>query len=183
MDYDDVIQELGSFGKFQRRVLFLISIPLLLTGFGAPATSFILGNIPHRCKIPSFENDTYAVQSASHQEIINRTIPITPEGSYAECTVIVNGTEQKCSEWVYDQSQYIRTVTSDFNLVCDNVFLRSHLKTSYLFGFLVASMVSQLSDIFGRRPMLLGLCTLSVVVVFSIPFSVSIPMFAALRFF
>ncbi|XP_065929255.1 organic cation transporter protein isoform X2 [Magallana gigas] len=183
MDYDDVIQELGSFGKFQRRILFFISIPLLLTGFGAPATSFILVNQPHRCKIPSYENDTYAIQSASHQEIINRTIPRTSEGSYAECTVIVNGTEQKCSKWVYDQSQFIRTVTSDFNLVCDNTIIRSHLKTTYLFGFMAASMVSQLSDIFGRRPMLLGLYTLNVIVVFSIPFSISVPMFAALRFF
>ena len=35
-----------------------------------------------------------------------------------------------------------------FNLVCDNVFLRSNLKISYLAGFFVASMFSQLSDVY-----------------------------------
>lgn len=33
-----------------------------------------------------------------------------------------------------------------FNLVCDNTIIRSHLKTTYLFGFMAASVVSQLSD-------------------------------------
>ncbi|XP_056008132.1 organic cation transporter protein-like [Ostrea edulis] len=183
MNYDDVIEELGSFGKFQRRVLFLISVPCLLTGFGAPATSFILGNHEHRCKLPFYENDTFAVQSETHLEIINGTIPRNSDGTLSKCTILVNGTETKCSEWVYDQSQFKRTVTSDFNLVCDNLYIRSHLKTSYLFGFLVASMISQLADVVGRRIMLLAIGTINVVVVFTVPFSISIPMFATLRFF
>ncbi|XP_056008131.1 organic cation transporter protein-like [Ostrea edulis] len=183
MEYDDIIKELGSFGKYQRRVFFLISIPCLLTGFGAPATSFILGNHKHRCKLPFYENDTFAVQSETHLEIINGTIPRNSDGTFSKCTIVVNGTEKKCSEWVYDQSQFERTVTSDFNLVCDNLHIRSHVKISLLVGFLMASMVSQLADVVGRRFMAIALSTAQIGIVFAIPFSSSIPMFAALRFF
>ena len=66
-----------------------------------------------RCKLPFYENDTFAVQSSIHDEMINASIPKKLDGSYSECTLLVNGTEEKCSEWVYDQSQFIRTVTSD----------------------------------------------------------------------
>ena len=66
-----------------------------------------------RCKLPFYEDDTFAVQSSTHDEMINASIPKKLDGSYSECTLLVNGTEEKCSEWVYDQSQFIRTVTSD----------------------------------------------------------------------
>ncbi|XP_011414351.3 organic cation transporter protein [Magallana gigas] len=182
MDFDDVLAELGSFGKYQVKIFLLISIPCAFLGFGAPATSFILGDHTHRCKIPFYDNDTYAVQSEHHREAINRTIPREPDGTYSSCTILVNGTEQRCSEWVYDQSTFIRTVTSDFNLVCDSVGLRAHLKITYLIGFLVASIISQIGDVFGRRILLLILCTLKVAASFTIPFSVSPAMFGTLRF-
>ena len=79
-----------------------------LTGFVIFHLFFLL-----RCKLPIDENDTFAVQSSTHDEMINASIPKKLDGSYSECTLLVNGTEEKCSEWVYDQSQFIRTVTSD----------------------------------------------------------------------
>ncbi|XP_048755771.1 organic cation transporter protein-like isoform X2 [Ostrea edulis] len=95
----------------------------------------------------------------------------------------MNGTEQKCSEWVYDQSQFTRTVTSDFNLVCDSLHIRSHLKITYLIGFLVASMFSQIGDVYGRRTLMLIIITARAVTVFILPFSNSPAMFGTLRFF
>ena len=50
-------------------------------------------------------------------------------------------------EPIFD-SAFIYLFNFQFNLVCDNVFLRSNLKISYLVGFFVASMVSQLSDVY-----------------------------------
>nr|XP_022308955.1 organic cation transporter protein-like [Crassostrea virginica] len=182
MDFDDVLADLNTCGKYQTRIFLLISIPCMFTGFGAPATNFILGDHEHRCKIPFYENDTFATQSEDHIAAINRTIPISSDGKYSSCTIFVNGTEQKCSEWVYDYSIFLRTVTSDFNLVCDSVSLRSHLKIVYLVGFLAASIFSQIGDVFGRRTLMLFLCTLRIAVVFSIPFSLNLAMFGFLRF-
>lgn len=182
MDFDDIVTELGSLGKYQIQIIILISFPCAFLGFGAPATSFILGDHKHRCKIPFYDNDTFAVQSEHHKEAINITIPMESDGTYSLCTYFVNGTEQKCSEWVYDQSIFIRTVTSDFDLVCDSVGLRGHLKITFLVGFLVASVISQIGDVFGRRILLLILCTVRVAVSFTIPFSVSPAMFGTLRF-
>ena len=69
-----------------------------------------------RCQIPSLLNDSYAIQSQEHKELINATIPILPDGSYDECKLIVNGTLTTCSEWVYDQSVFTKTVDSQVNV-------------------------------------------------------------------
>lgn len=69
-------------------------------------------NFIYRCKIPNLDNDTYASQSQQHKDLINATIPILPDGSYDGCKIIVNGTLETCSEWVYDQSVFTRTVNS-----------------------------------------------------------------------
>ena len=68
-----------------------------------------------RCKIPNLLNDSYAIQSQQHKDLINATIPILPDGSYDECKITVNGTLETCSEWVYDQSVFTRTVNSQVN--------------------------------------------------------------------
>ncbi|XP_052696536.1 uncharacterized protein LOC128175149 isoform X2 [Crassostrea angulata] len=65
-----------------------------------------------RCKIPDLENDSYAVQGQHHKDLINLTIPVKLDGSYDECKIIVNGTLETCSEWVYDYSVFTRTVNS-----------------------------------------------------------------------
>ena len=73
--------------------------------------------LPFRCKIPFLENDTYAVQDTSHFDLINQTIPLLEEGGYDACHVIQNGTKRKCSEWVFDQTVFVNTATSQ---VCKN---------------------------------------------------------------
>ncbi|XP_061185482.1 organic cation transporter protein-like [Saccostrea echinata] len=167
MDYDDVIADLDSFVLQANQEFYSVH----------------LSSLRCRCKIPFFDNDTYDVQSDFHLAAINKTIPLNPDGTYSSCTVLINGTERKCSEWVYDRSRFIRTVTSDFNLVCDSLYVRSHLKIAYLVGFLVASMFSQIGDVYGRRIVMLILCTLRVAVVFAVPFSINPAMFGILRFF
>lgn len=72
--------------------------------------------ILYRCKLPNLENDSYAVQGQYHEDLINATVPILPDGSYDKCKIIVNGTLEPCSEWVYDESIFANTVSSQVNL-------------------------------------------------------------------
>lgn len=63
------------------------------------------------------ENDSYAVQGQYHEDLINSTIPLKLDGSYDECKIIVNGTLETCSEWVYDHSVFTRTVNSQVKTI------------------------------------------------------------------
>lgn len=63
------------------------------------------------------ENDSYAVQGQHHKDLINLTIPVKLDGSYDECKIIVNGTLETCSEWVYDYSVFTRTVNSQVKTI------------------------------------------------------------------
>ncbi|XP_065944846.1 organic cation transporter protein-like [Magallana gigas] len=112
MDYDALIQKLGTFGPYQKRLLMIVFFPIIFNSFGAPVSNFILGEHLHRCKIRDLENDSYAVQGQHHKDLINLTIPVKLDGSYDECKIIVNGTLETCPEWVYDYSVFTRTVNS-----------------------------------------------------------------------
>ena len=46
----------------------------------------------------------------------------------------LNDTIEECSEWIYDLSFYPRTVTSDFDFVCDRRYLAPLSQSIFLLG-------------------------------------------------
>lgn len=72
------------------------------------------------------ENDSYAVQGQYHEDLINSTIPVKLDGSYDECKIIVNGTLETCSEWVYDHSVFTRTVNSQVKTILNQYSIASN---------------------------------------------------------
>lgn len=182
MDYDSLVRKLGTFGPYQKRLLFVVFFPVIFNSFGTPVSVFLLGDHLHRCKLPNLENDSYAVQGQYHEDLINATVPILPDGSYDKCKIIVNGTLEPCSEWVYDESIFANTVSSQFNLVCDNAYLNSLGISTYFFGHFFAAILSPLADIFGRRIMVVSASTVMFIVNIIMPFSYNAYMFIVLRF-
>ncbi|CAI9729371.1 Hypothetical predicted protein [Octopus vulgaris] len=74
-----------------------------------------------KCAIPGYDNDTYKIQSESHEELINEYIPKSEdEGEvvYEKCLIYSNTTEngnrttQMCSSWVYDKTNTHTSITS-----------------------------------------------------------------------
>nr|XP_022332246.1 organic cation transporter protein-like [Crassostrea virginica] len=183
MDYDALLKKLGTFGPYQKRLFCIVFFPVIFNSFGTPVTNFLLGEQKYRCQIPSLLNDSYAIQSQEHKELINATIPILPDGSYDECKLIVNGTLTTCSEWVYDQSVFTKTVDSQFDLVCDNSYLHSLSIFIYFFGAIFATVtLCPLADVIGRRNMVVFATTLQFVVNIAMPFSYNVYMFIVIRF-
>lgn len=62
----------------------------------------------------------------------------------------------KCTEWEYDAEDNLgNTWTSEWDLVCDNEYLKSVAEMFFLFGVATGGLISgYLSDRFGRRQML-----------------------------
>lgn len=93
---------------------------------------YIIICLNYRCKIPGLDNDTYAVKGKWHEELLNRTIPLSddPTLTYDQCHIYdtndvpvdendrpTNASLIKCKEWVYDKSVFYETFTSKVSYV------------------------------------------------------------------
>ncbi|XP_067619680.1 organic cation transporter protein-like [Eurosta solidaginis] len=79
MGYDDVIIQLGDFGKYQRLIFFLLCLTAISCAFHKMSRAFIFAKPNFRCQLP-FENVItnyrYLVNiSAKHQNIDNFELP------------------------------------------------------------------------------------------------------------
>ncbi|XP_078087707.1 organic cation/carnitine transporter 2-like [Mustelus asterias] len=172
-DYDEITAFLGEWGPYQRATFFLLSLSVFPNGFGGLSIVFV-GDIPeHRCLIPGDLNLSEAW--------INRTIPLELEKDelqYSKCRryrldVIVNLSQtfpdpdsfnmseleqEPCLDgWEYSKDQYISTIVSEWDLVCNNDWKTPFSMSIYFLGVLLGSFVSGvLSDGFGRKAILFG---------------------------
>ncbi|XP_063877911.1 organic cation transporter-like protein isoform X2 [Scylla paramamosain] len=59
---------------------------------------------------------------------------------------------EECVEFVFDNSTFSSTITSEFNLACDRAYLQTFFQSTYMFGNLLGSPVSGfLADKYGRK--------------------------------
>ncbi|XP_061177652.1 organic cation transporter protein-like [Saccostrea echinata] len=164
MKFDDILYHLGEFGRYQKRLYLLLCLPAISVACFMMGLVLIMESPKHRCKILSYPNDTYEIQSSYHQDLINLTIPKSDDETldYSQCYMYVrndagnsnsaNFTKEKCTEWVYETSVFKSTFTSKMNLVCDDALLTSHAKMIFYFGVLVGDLgFGVLSDIIGRK--------------------------------
>ncbi|XP_078086940.1 organic cation/carnitine transporter 2-like [Mustelus asterias] len=171
-DYDEITAFLGEWGPYQKVVFFLLSLSVIPNGFGM--SMVFVADIPeHRCLIPGDLNLSEAW--------INRTIPLELEKGklqHSKCRryrldVIVNLSQtfpdpdsfnmseleqEPCLDgWEYSKDQYISTIVSEWDLVCNDDWKGSFSMSIFFMGVLVGSFVSgQLSDRFGRKIVLFG---------------------------
>uniref|UniRef100_UPI00398EBCA9 organic cation/carnitine transporter 2-like n=1 Tax=Pristiophorus japonicus TaxID=55135 RepID=UPI00398EBCA9 len=172
-DYDEITAFLGERGPYHWFIFFLLSLSIFPNGFGGLTILFV-GDVPeHRCLIPGNLNLSEAW--------LNRTIPLVQERDklqYSKCSryrldVIMNLSatfpdsdsfnmseveQEPCLDgWEYSKEQYISTIVSEWDLVCDNDWKTPLSMSIYFVGVLVGSFFSgMLSDRFGRKKVLFG---------------------------
>ncbi|XP_023244015.1 organic cation transporter protein-like [Centruroides sculpturatus] len=89
-----------------------------------------------------------------------------------------------CRSWEYDHSQYRYSVIEKWDLVCENSWLSSLAGSSYFVGFFVSGIVSgQISDRYGRRPVIISGLVLHITFGILCSFSPYYWMFIVSRFF
>lgn len=67
-DYEGAVAFLGTWGPFQRRVLFLLCLTAVPPGYNILCIMFLLATPPHHCHIPAHSNLS--------QEWIKASIPV-----------------------------------------------------------------------------------------------------------
>uniref|UniRef100_A0A8C6ZCI0 Solute carrier family 22 member 13-like n=1 Tax=Nothoprocta perdicaria TaxID=30464 RepID=A0A8C6ZCI0_NOTPE len=155
--FGDILNALGEFGRFQKWLVVLLSLPVPLTAFHMLGQVFMLVDVPHYCNTSWIR----AVgPNLTEDELLNLTVPRGASGAYEQCSMYspvdrdldsivaygLNAT-QKCSNgWVYPSTQTPSLLT-EFDLVCDKKDLNDISQAIYMLGLLLGAMIfGPLSD-------------------------------------
>ncbi|XP_052749979.1 organic cation transporter protein-like isoform X2 [Galleria mellonella] len=160
IDLDDLlINELGQFGRFQVRMIMLISVPMIMSAFMSEYI-FSAAAIPHRCE--RFESS----------QIGNGSLDYCPAYLFEQSRTL------ECESFVYEKDN---SVVYDFNLGCkDNLRVLAGTLNS-VGTLLVLPIIGFISDRWGRR-LALTLSVFNLALVGLIrAFSVNYPMYLVLQ--
>ncbi|XP_067464155.1 solute carrier family 22 member 6 [Thunnus thynnus] len=205
MAFGDLLEQVGSTGRFQILHVTLLCIPVLMMASHNLLQNFVAAVPPHYCSA-----HTNLTQSQlSLEEALLITVPLDQKGKPQKCQRYVapqwhlldkNGTSkskeqgdtsdgfdadlQGCTDgWSYNMTEMSSTIISDWHLVCDARSLKQMGQTIYMGGVLVGAVVfGGLSDRYGRRILLLISNLLMAVAGTCAAFSASFPLFCLFRF-
>lgn len=174
LGYEDFLPHLGNFGRYQKRIYFLLCLPIILCGLNMFVGVFLLATPDHRCALPG-ELQTHSYNLTN--DVWKKHYPMDHlTHQYSKCTYYKNLTHStkmlshhkhealKCDEWIYDDTKFKRNVVTEWNLVCGKSFLRATANSLLLFGDLLGSVFfGQLSDKIGRKPVFFMCLTIQCV--------------------
>ncbi|KAK6169542.1 hypothetical protein SNE40_020578 [Patella caerulea] len=199
MKFDEIIEILGEFGPYQKRLYYLVCLPAISCAMQMLVTVFTLSIPNHRCHLPDPYNDTsYQPRGLLHQIYVNNSIPRGTDGKWSSCkrydvnltrvtelTVVdVNASQIECHKWVYDTSTFDDTFITEQNMICEDALYRSHANMITMAGLLVGAFgFGILSDVIGRKLGLLASVSLHIVGAIATSFSPNFTVFVICRFF
>ncbi|BFZ10272.1 hypothetical protein BsWGS_13311 [Bradybaena similaris] len=183
MTFEDHMKALGEFGRYQKIRFLMICMFAIVSAWHALNMVFI-GAVPDfHCQLSHYNLSATSLPNLSHQQLKSLVIPegeTCRQFNVTSQELILSGLDSNASSshawnrtnhliscmhgYEYSRDDYQDTITSEFNLVCENKFWISTSKSVFFAGRLVGAVVfGQLSDRFGRRPMFFLGCLLLVV--------------------
>uniref|UniRef100_A0A3B4VBV8 Solute carrier family 22 member 5-like n=1 Tax=Seriola dumerili TaxID=41447 RepID=A0A3B4VBV8_SERDU len=198
-DYDDTTAFLGQWGPFQQIVFFLLCASIFPNGFGAFSLVYLTDIPSHHCLVPEvnltqdWQEGIIPVKVVNGKEELSRCSRyrldvvrnLSAQGYIPGRDVNLTDLEQEdCVDgWSYSTDIYQSTIVSEFDLVCGEQWKQPFTSTVYFLGVLVGSFLSgQLSDRFGRKPVLFATVAVQTFFTFVEIFSPSWTVFSILLF-
>ncbi|KAM9802720.1 organic cation/carnitine transporter 2-like [Syngnathus typhle] len=170
-DYEDAVSFLGSWGPFQRRVVWQLCLAALPSGYNLLSSLYLLATPPHVCRIPDNSLGPEWTQVAVPLQLVSgrlersscsrfqlsliQNLSASGLSSHAPLSSLP---QEGCKDgWTFSTEHYQSTVVTEFALVCDEQWKAPLSTLAYFLGGLCGCFISgQLSDRFGRKPVLLA---------------------------
>jgi len=171
MSYDEVIPLLGNFGRYQRRVYFLLCLPAILCAFHKLANVFLQAKPDYRCRL---SNESPDANFTLPPEVWNASYPWdSTNNKYKSCSMYDEQHQEiDCSEFIFDKSKYESSAVIEWNMVCDKAYLRATSDSLFMVGVMLGSIgFGEMSDRFGRK--LIFFISLVIQVVFGLLVAIS----------
>ncbi|BFG03427.1 organic cation transporter protein [Drosophila madeirensis] len=174
LDFDEILTQIGEFGRYQRRNYLLICLPVLFAAANSLSYVFTAGTPTYRCYIPGCDSidapDYHAdwvhiavpgtwskkgtfKPATCERYVANETSTFSweplPEG---QCTAANFTKEQeRCLQFVYGSHE--RTIVQEWQLMCqENAWKLAFVGTTHFAGLVIGTaMFGYLADRFGRK--------------------------------
>ncbi|XP_031613777.1 solute carrier family 22 member 7-like [Oreochromis aureus] len=197
MKFENVLADINGFGRFQIMIIVISFIGRFTLPCHFMLNNFIAAVPSHHCDISSLD-DEGIFMNLSRTERLLVTIPVQQDGTPSSCQMfqepqyhllvntshITDAHTVPCQNgWVYDNTTFKSTLTSEWDLVCDRRGKNKATATIFFVGVMFGAMAfGSLSDRYGRRIMLLVSYVSGMVFAVASAFSTSYVMFTVLRF-
>ncbi|MEQ2295382.1 hypothetical protein AMECASPLE_013769 [Ameca splendens] len=209
-NYEESVSFLRTWGPFQRKIFVVLCLACVPCGYNILSVIFLLASPPHHCDIPAHSNLSQEWIHASipvkvagqltrsscsryELDLVRNlsTMGASPNWMQNQSAqqglrpeVLSNLRQEDCKDgWTYSTEYFQSTVVTEFDLVCSEQWKQPLTSLVYFLGGLSGCFVSgQISDWFGRKPVLFG--SIAILSVFSsaVAFAPSWPVFTVLFF-
>ncbi|XP_019732138.1 solute carrier family 22 member 7-like isoform X2 [Hippocampus comes] len=197
MKFEDIISDIGGFGRFQKMIVIISFISRFTLPCHFLLNSFIAAVPAHRCHVAA-RDDGGIFGNLSLADQLTVSIPLEEAGTHSSCRMyaepqyhlLLNASEEiqvptlHCQDgWVYDNTTFKSTLATEWDLVCDQRSRSQATATIFFVGVMFGAVTfGSLSDRFGRRIMLLTSYLSGMLFALTSAFATSFLMFAVLRF-
>ncbi|XP_045411842.1 solute carrier family 22 member 8 isoform X1 [Lemur catta] len=181
MTFSEILDRVGSMGPFQFLHVAILSIPIFNMANHNLLQIFTATTPDHHCRPPP---------NASAGPWV---LPVGPDGNPERCLRFVHlpnaslpndtqrATEPCLDGWVYNSTR--DTIVTEWDLVCNSNKMKEMAQSIFMAGILIGGLVlGDLSDRFGRRPILTSSYLLLAVSGSGAAFSPSLPVYIVFRF-
>ncbi|XP_076152984.1 solute carrier family 22 member 4-like [Alosa pseudoharengus] len=200
-DYDEITSFLGTWGPFQKLVFFSLAFSILPNGLVGIYIVFVGDTPPHECLVPEESNiseswrnvsiplvvqDGLVKRSSCSRYSLDQLRNFSLLNYVPDVDVNVSQIQQEsCLDgWKYSKDIYQSTIVTEWDLVCENEYKEPLASSIYFLGVLVGTFISgQLSDRYGRRPVLFATMAMQTLTIFAQIFSPSWEAFSTIFFF
>lgn len=181
---EELMSTIGDFGRYQGFQFFLHILAAVTAGLHMLSLVTIAAVPEHRCFIDGVDtNETTALWNST--EVISR-IPRKSNGDLDSCLMFSGDSNEtvKCTSYVYDKTYYTDTRTTEWDLVCDNLYKGALAQTVYMLGvFTGAVVLGSLADKIGRKKVFCWSATLQLFLGVGVAFVPEYYSFLAVRYF